>query len=275
MVGELAAVTPRKEPASDPCVARWLGRVRFLPAWELQRRVHRLVSDGHLANQLLLLEHPHVYTLGRRAVRADVLAGPEFLARHGVEVHDVDRGGQVTYHGPGQLVGYPIADLRRWGGGPLQYVRALEKALVATLREFDIEAGSADRPTGVWVGDAKVAAIGVRVSRGVTMHGFALNVDPDLSFFEQIVPCGMPDVRVSSMSALAAGAVSVEEVVPVLGRCLGESLGWTMEWGEAACLDQAFRPNGGASGGDLPKGLEGPVLRSTGVPTACLFTLSW
>ena len=165
-------------------------------------------------------------------MRSDVLAGPEFLARHGVEVHDVDRGGQVTYHGPGQIVGYPIVDLRRRGGGPLRYVRALENALVATLREFGIDAGRADRPTGVWVGDAKVAAIGVRVSRGVTMHGFALNVDPDLSFFEQIVPCGMPDVLVSSVSALATRAVSVEEVVPALARCLEEGLGWTIEWGE-------------------------------------------
>ncbi len=150
---------------------------------------------------LLLLEHPHVYTLGRRGRLDDVLAPAERLAEMGIEAHHVDRGGEVTYHGPGQLVGYPIVSLRRLGVGPLIYVRSLERVLIETLAEFGILAGSDGRPTGVWTGGAKIAAIGVRVSRGVATHGFALNVSPDLAWFDHIVPCGMKGSRVTSMAA--------------------------------------------------------------------------
>jgi lipoate-protein ligase B len=148
----------------------------------------------------------------------------------GVEVHHVDRGGEVTYHGPGQLVAYPIVDLRKWGGGPLRYVRALENVIVDTLAELDIEAESSQRPTGVWVGDAKAAAIGVKVSRGVTTHGLALNVCPDLTYFDGIVPCGMPDVLVTSIRVLKAEPVSVDSVTPVLARHFGRVFGWHMAW---------------------------------------------
>ena len=145
-------------------------------------------------------------------------------------MHHVDRGGEVTYHGPGQLVGYPIVDLRAWGGGPLQYVRALEEVMVATLAEFGIAAGCDQRPTGVWVGDAKIGAIGVKISRGVSFHGFSLNVDPDLSYFDHIVPCGMPGVAVTSMSALGASHATVSSVIPVLARHFGRVIGWQVRW---------------------------------------------
>ena len=220
------------------CVTVSLGLVDYLEALELQRRLHQRVAEGLLSDTLLLLEHPHVYTLGRRGKASDVLATTPELSEIGAEVHHVDRGGEVTYHGPGQLVGYPVVNLRVKGGGPLAYVQDLEDALVSTLADFGIAAGVGDRPTGVWVGDAKVAAIGVKVSRGVTMHGFALNVDPDLSYFDHIVPCGMPDGRVTSMSAELSRAVEVREVVPVLADHLGRSFGWMVSWAAREELEQ-------------------------------------
>jgi lipoate-protein ligase B len=153
---------------------------------------------------LLLLEHPHVYTLGRRGPDTHILAPPEDLARLSAKVYRTDRGGEATYHGPGQLVGYPIVDLRSWGLGPLQYVRTLERTIAAALADFGIDAASDGYPTGVWTGGAKIAAIGVRVSRGVTTHGFALNVAPDLGYFDHIVPCGIEGCQVTSMAAEGA-----------------------------------------------------------------------
>ena len=211
-------------PARD-CAAVSLGVVSYAEALELQRRLHQRVVDGTLPDLLLLLEHPHVYTLGRRGKEEDLLSTERELLALGVEVHRTDRGGEVTYHGPGQLVGYPIVDLRRWGGGPLAYVRALEAVLVDTLGEFGLSSHSGEKPTGVWVGDAKIAAIGVKIGRGVTMHGFALNVAPDLSYFDRIVPCGMPDAEVTSMAALLAGDIAVEQVAPVLTERFGETFG--------------------------------------------------
>ena len=191
----------------------------------MQLRMHREVAEGGRPDTLLLVEHPHVYALGRRGVEGDILVGAAELARLGVEVHHTDRGGEVTYHGPGQLVGYPILNLRRWGGGPLKYVRALERTLIETLAEFGVSAESEGRPTGVWVEDRKIAAIGVKVSRRVTTHGFALNVCPDLSYFDHIVPCGMPGSRVTSLSAEMERMVGVDEVWPVLVERFGDVFG--------------------------------------------------
>ena len=143
-----------------------LGSVKYETAWDIQKKLHQRVLAGELPNVLLLLEHPHVYTLGRRGTADDVLVSPERLTELGAEVHYIDRGGEVTYHGPGQLVGYPIINLRAWKGGPLKYVRTLERVLIETLSAFGVHAESEDRPTGVWVGDAKIAAIGVKISRG-------------------------------------------------------------------------------------------------------------
>lgn len=214
----------------DRSVVLSLGRVDYLRAWELQRYLQQQVAAGLLPNLLLLLEHPHVYTLGRRGKVSDILAGPGKLTELGVQVHSIDRGGEVTYHGPGQLVGYPIVDLRQWAGGVLKYVQTLEETLISTLAEFGIQGESADRPTGVWVGDAKITAVGVRVSRGVTMHGFALNVNPDLSYFDHIVPCGDPDALVTSIAAQGIAGVDVASVVPIVARRFGEALGRPVEW---------------------------------------------
>ena len=213
----------------NQAVASWLGLVPYMEAWDIQLRLHQEVSEGVRPDTLLLVEHPHVYTLGRRGQESDILIDTAELAGLGVEVHHTDRGGEVTYHGPGQLVGYPILNLRRWGGGPLKYVRALERVLVEMLAEFGVRAESECRPTGVWVGDRKIAAIGVKVSRRVTTHGFALNVCPDLSYFDHIIPCGMPDAGVTSLSIEVGRTVTVSEVVPVLVERFGSAFGLRME----------------------------------------------
>ena len=173
------------------------------------------MATGDLPALLLLLQHPHVYTLGRRGSETDILVSANTLRELDADVYHTDRGGEVTYHGPGQLVGYPILDLRAAGLGPLAYVRALERVIISTLAELDIRATAEDRPTGVWVGDAKIAAIGVRVSRGVTMHGFSLNVNPDLTYFNHIVPCGMPSASVTSIAEQGVG-LDVSDVSNIL-----------------------------------------------------------
>jgi len=210
------------------CVVVTQGLIEYQKAWDMQKNLHQQVADGKLPNLLLLLEHPHVYTLGRRGKAEDILVGHERLSELGAQVHCIDRGGEVTYHGPGQLVGYPIVHLRAWGGGPLKYVQTLERAMISTLAEFDIRGESDDRPTGVWVGDAKITAIGVKVSRRVTMHGFALNVNPCLSYFDHIVPCGMPDSPVTSMAKELGKPVEIKQVIPTLVRSFGRAFGWDM-----------------------------------------------
>jgi lipoic acid synthetase len=176
--------------------ARWLGRVPYRDALTLQTALHGRAADDYL----LLLEHPHVYTLGTTADPAHVLVDPASI---GAELVPTDRGGDVTYHGPGQLVGYPIVTLPEWRDGQrdvVAYVRALEDVLVDALAALGVDARRDDRYTGVWAGDDKIAAIGVKVARGRTRHGFALNVDPDLAMFGAIVPCGIRERGVTSLA---------------------------------------------------------------------------
>ena len=219
------------------CLAIPLGLLDYQAAYDLQRRLHAQVVAGELPDLLLLLEHPHVYTLGRRGQQSHILAPDDMLTQLGVETHFTDRGGETTYHGPGQLVGYPIVNLRRWGGGVRKYVETLEQVLIGTLSEFGITAHSEGKPTGVWVEDAKIAAIGVRVSRSVTMHGFALNVCPDLSFFDHIVPCGMPGARVTSMAQELGQEIAVSDVIPAISQAFGCNFGIDVEWSSVDALD--------------------------------------
>ena len=224
----------------NTCLAIPLGLLDYQAAQDLQRRLHAQVVAGELPDLLLLLEHPHVYTLGRRGQQSHILASDDTLTQLGVETHFTDRGGETTYHGPGQLVGYPIVNLRRWGGGVRKYVQTLEQTLIAALAAeygYSIAAHSDGKPTGVWVGDAKIAAIGVRVSRSVTMHGFALNVCPDLSFFDHIVPCGMPGACVTSMAQELRREVVVSDVIPVIARSFGSEFGLAVEWSNLDALD--------------------------------------
>ncbi len=192
---------------------RWLGRLSYAEAWDLQKALHEGRTEGRtLDDYLILLEHPHVYTIGRHGNRSNMLITDERLAQLNAEVFDVDRGGDITYHGPGQLVGYPIirlADPKRVS----EYVHTLEAALIATLADFGIESWTEHEPTGVWTDAGKVAAIGIRVADGVTMHGFALNVSTDMAYFGHINPCGIIDRSVASMQELLGRDVSIEEVV--------------------------------------------------------------
>ena len=190
---------------------RRLGLVQYEEAWALQRRLADDRRAGRISDTLVLLEHPHTYTIGRSGTRDHVYLDEAELAARGITCLDVDRGGDVTYHGPGQLVGYPILDL-----GPTPdvglYLRNLEGCLIDVLAEFGITAGRLSGYTGVWIGDRKIAAIGVKVSQGVTTHGFALNVSTDLSLFTHILACGIPDKGVTSMAVELGSAPPMRAV---------------------------------------------------------------
>ncbi|MSO43394.1 MAG: lipoyl(octanoyl) transferase LipB [Candidatus Planktophila sp.] len=196
------------------------GLIDYSKAWDIQRTIHGEVVDRKRPNTLLLLQHPSVYTAGRRT---DVSERPQ----DGSPVIDVDRGGRITWHGPGQLVGYPIVRLAK----PTElvgFVREIEAGLISVCTELGINAQCFAGRSGVWIrdekGDRKIAAIGIRVAKGVTMHGFALNVCPDLSAFTQIIPCGIPDADVTSMEKELGHAISIEEVAPIVERHIFESL---------------------------------------------------
>lgn len=230
-----------------------LGRVSYADGLAIQQRVIAARKQGLIADTLLLLEHPPVITLGRNAHRSNVVVSDEFLASRGIELHEINRGGDVTYHGPGQLVGYPIVDLRgdlpgKKGPhlGPVDFVRLLEATLIRTCGEFGVMAQRICKLTGVWtiaggsIPEKKIAAIGVHVSQGVTSHGFALNVTTDLRDFEWIVPCGIVDCPVTSLE-LEAGRdhqPTLEAAVNAVARSFGNVFRCQMLWCES--LDALF-----------------------------------
>jgi lipoyl(octanoyl) transferase len=244
-----------------------LGRVGYAEGLEIQTRVVAARKQGLVGDTLLLLEHPPVITLGRNSSRANVLASDELLASRGVELHEINRGGDVTYHGPGQLVGYPIVDLRgefpnKRGPhlGPVDFVRMLEEVLIRTCADFGVMAKRIPKCTGGWTfgggdfGDSdvhrktlekKLAAIGVHVSQGVTSHGFALNVTTDLRDFEWIIPCGITDRGVTSLELEAADSTdpTMERAANSVARNFGRVFGRQMLWCES--LEQLL-----AQGGD-------------------------
>jgi lipoyl(octanoyl) transferase len=197
---------------------RRLGRVSYADGLALQQKLVEERRSGAIGDQLLLLEHPAVITLGVkvRNDRTHVLATPQRLSELGIEVHDTGRGGDVTYHGPGQVVGYPILDLRPDRCDVHAYVRDLEEVLIRAARTFGIEAGRVNGLTGIWVGSEKLAAIGVRISRWITSHGFAFNVNTDLSHFNLIIPCGITDRGVTSLQKLLGRSVAISEVEEAL-----------------------------------------------------------
>jgi lipoate-protein ligase B len=218
--------------------------VPYEHALEIQRGMLDQRKRGEILDTLLLLEHPHVYTLGRRAVREHVLASPDVLQAMGAKVVETDRGGEVTYHGPGQLVGYPIMSIREAGLGPVSYVRILEQTVIDTLRLYGVSGHRVVGKTGVWVGGEpgakpphgqnpagqKVSAIGVRVSAGVAMHGFALNVSTDLAYFSHIVPCGMPHLETASIASLTGASPATREVATQVARHLAGHLQRQLRW---------------------------------------------
>ncbi len=207
----------------------FLGRVPYGEAVALQERTRDEVRRGG-PDRLLLLEHPHVYTLGRNADAGEVRAARDALAAQGIEVAPTDRGGKVTYHGPGQLVGYPILDLARLGRRDVRrYVRDLQEVLVRTLADYDLAAEPRQMPeTGVWVRGTKVVSFGIHIQRWVTTHGFALNVTSDLSFFAGIVPCGLDGVEMASIESLTGERPPLAEVARHVAAHLADVFGYSL-----------------------------------------------
>jgi lipoate-protein ligase B len=205
------------------------GTVGYGPALEWQNELYRRRVAGEADDVMLLLEHPHVYTLGRRFSAEHLLLSPEALAQRGIEVFECDRGGSITYHGPGQLVGYPVLQLDN--PDVIAYLRSLEEVLIGAVGDLGITAERREGFTGVWVGEEKLASIGVNVSRGVTKHGFALNVTTDLSYFAGMVPCGIPAVRVTSLERLLGSAPPMPAVQDAVVARLATILGAAVRHG--------------------------------------------
>ena len=213
------------------CQVRRLGLVGYEPAWALQKALAAQRAAQRCGDTLLLLEHPHTFTFGSRGRRAHehLLVPREALLADGIAVLDVDRGGDVTYHGPGQLVGYPLLRLADYGLEAVAYLRALEDTLIDVVRGYGLAAGRVRHLTGVWVGDCKVAAIGTKIDvHGITQHGFALNVAPDLAYFDMIVPCGIRGKQVGSLAGLLGAVLPpadvLERTVTAFGRMFGAEM---------------------------------------------------
>ena len=211
-----------------------LGQVSYEKAWNLQKELVGSRRRGEIEDTLVFAEHPPVLTLGRAWKRQNVLAGPGALEAHGMKVFLVERGGDVTFHGPGQIVGYPIVDLAQRGRDLHRYLRNLEDVLIQTVASYGLEAGRKPGLTGVWVGEEKVCAFGVAVKSWVSYHGFALNVNTDLSYFSLINPCGIQDKGVTSLAKLLGHWVDPEEVKAKIAESFANVLGYSRE--EAAAL---------------------------------------
>ena len=214
-----------------------LGEIDYNTAWAFQRELVRQRSAGNVGDTLLLLSHPHTYTLGRATKHGHILVSPETLAAQGVAVIESDRGGDITYHGPGQIVSYPILKLSRHGGDVLGYLRMLEAVIIATLASYGVTGTRVSGLTGVWVGDEKICAIGVKLSAsGITHHGFALNVTTDLQYFRQIIPCGIAEKGVTSLERLLGVAplrAAVEaQIVQAFARVFGVSIAFEESQGD-------------------------------------------
>jgi lipoyl(octanoyl) transferase len=258
----------------------YLGRVSYDEGLRLQAEAAGLVAAGRAGNVLLLLEHPPVLTLGRNAKRENILASDEMLKRRGVTVHEINRGGDVTYHGPGQLVGYPIFDLRTLrtssGGrmGPVDFVRGMEEALIRLCGRFGVWAGRICGLTGVWCAadggsERKIGAIGIHVARGITSHGFAFNVTTDLREFELIVPCGIADHAVTSLAREVENPEelpALEEIARMAAREFGEVFGETVVEVESLAMlrEQAEKAPARIPAEDTPLRVPAEVKRLRG-----------
>ena len=196
-----------------------LGRIEYTACWKMQNELASARSRGEIDDTLLLLEHPPTITLGRSAKSNHLVTSVDELENAGVALVEVDRGGDITYHGPGQLVGYPIFDLRSHGQDLHLFLRKIEQALIETIGQFGLHGRRFPPHTGVWVGDEKIAAIGIKVSKWISTHGFALNVNPDMSHFSHIIPCGIVDYGVTSMECLLDPCPTLSEVSDAASDC--------------------------------------------------------
>ena len=226
-------------------VADYLGVIPYELALERQQILVQARAEGKIPDTVLLLQHPPVFTTGRFRGAEDIIASAEVLAQEGIAVFSSNRGGSVTYHGPGQLVGYPILNLKENGLGVLEYIRKLEAVIIKLLLTFGIQGQRvAKYPGGVWVGGEKLCSVGIHVSHYVTMHGFALNIDTNLRHFEYINPCGIKGAVMTSISKLLGYPVAVEAVIPNLLDAFSEIFGLKCERGLEKCLNLPDVPTG-------------------------------
>ena len=189
-----------------------LGLINYKEAWDLQKSVHQLRAENRIDDVFFLLEHPHTYTLGKTADKENLVGSEKYLSDNKISVYDIDRGGDITYHGPGQIVGYPIINLTNWQQDTHKYLRALEELIINVCSEYGLNSGRVEKYTGVWIDDRKICAIGIKVSRWITMHGFAFNVNTDLKLFNGIIPCGISDKDVTSLNRELKKELNVSEV---------------------------------------------------------------
>jgi len=176
-----------------------LGLIDYKDAWDLQKSIHQLRVENKIDDLLFLLEHPHTYTLGKTSDKENLVGDEKYLSENKISVYDIDRGGDITYHGPGQIVGYPIINLTNWQQDTHKYLRAIEEVIIKVCEEYGLQGSRVEKYTGVWIGDRKICAIGIKVSRWITMHGFAFNINTDLKLFNGIIPCGITDKDVTSL----------------------------------------------------------------------------
>jgi len=189
-----------------------LGLIDYKDAWDLQKSVHQLRVENKIDDVLFLLEHPHTYTFGKTADKENLVSDKKYLDENKISVYDIDRGGDITYHGPGQIVGYPIINLTNWQQDTHKYLRAIEEVIIKVCAEYDLDGSRVDKYTGVWLDDRKICAIGIKVSRWITMHGFAFNVNTDLKLFNGIIPCGITGKDVTSLNHELKKEISLSEV---------------------------------------------------------------
>ncbi len=189
-----------------------LGLIDYQQAWDLQKITLEKRKNNEIEDVLYLLEHPHTYTLGKIADKNNLISSKEFLEENKIQVYEIDRGGDITYHGPGQIVGYPLIDLTNWQKDTHKYLRALEEVLILTCNDYGIEAVRNPKYTGVWIGDRKITAIGIKISHWISMHGFAFNVNTDLNLFNGIIPCGINDKEVTSLQKELKKEIDINEV---------------------------------------------------------------
>ena len=214
------------------CTLYWLGQIDYGEAYDIQKKLWSQKMNGRAEDALLLLSHPPTFTIGKSGKLDNLLLNKEELAGKGISLFFIDRGGDITYHGPGQLVVYPIIDLKDRGKDIHRYIYCLEEVVIRTLASLSIEAQRDEKHVGVWVGDEKIAAIGVRIKNWITMHGLALNVNPDLEYFSFINPCGILDKGVTSITGLLSREVPMEVVVKELVKQFSDVFGVDTEWGE-------------------------------------------
>ncbi len=199
-----------------------LGQIDYLQAWKLQKATFEQRLNDEVEDTLYLLEHPHTYTLGKVADRNNLICSVDYLEKNNVKIYDVDRGGDITYHGPGQLVGYPIIDLKNWKQDAHEYLRGLEAVIISVCEHYGLKTNRIKGLTGVWIDNRKICAIGIKISKWVTMHGFALNVNTDLSLFNGIIPCGIRDKEVTSLKKELGKEIPMDEVKELIVKYFKE-----------------------------------------------------